>query len=127
MHGAAYPASVPAQTAVVTLPAEIDITNARRLCGEVGSALVSGATVLVANMTATTFCDSSGARILVLAWEQAAVNGIDLRIVVPSAAVRRGFAVMGLDGFLPFFPSLTAALTAPPAQASAARPWLGRS
>jgi anti-anti-sigma regulatory factor len=55
------------------------------------------------------------------------VNGIDLRIVVPSAAVRRGFALMGLDGFLPFYPSLSAALIAQPAQASAARPWLGRS
>jgi len=127
MHDALYPASVPAQTAVLTLPAEIDITNARRLCGEVGAALVSGATVVVADMTATTFCDSSGARILVLAWEQAAVNGIDLRIVVPSATVRRGFALMGLDGFLPFYPSLSAALTAAPAPASAARPWLGRS
>jgi anti-sigma B factor antagonist len=127
MHGAPYLASVPAQTAVLTLPAEIDMTNARRLCGEVGSALVSGATVVVADMTATTFCDSSGARILVLAWEQAAVNGIDLRIVVQSAAVRRGFAQMGLDGFLPFYPSLSAALTTQPAHASAARPWLGRS
>jgi len=127
MHGAPSPASVPAQTAVLTLPAEIDITNAGRLCGKVGSALVSGATVVVADMTATTFCDSSGARILVLAWGQAAMNGIDLRIVVPSTTVRRGFTLMGLDGFLPFYPSLSAALTAPPAQASAARPWLGRS
>ena len=109
------------------MPTEIDITNARRLCGEVGAALISGATVVVADMTATTFCDSSGARILVLAWEQAAVNGIDLRIVVPSAAVRRGFALTGLDGFLPFCPSLSAALIAQPARASAARPWLGRS
>jgi len=127
MHDAAYPASVPARTAVLTLPAEIDVTNARRLCGEVGSALVSGATVVVADLTATTFCDSSGARILVLAWEQAAVNGIELRIVVPSVTVRRGFALMGLEGFLPFYPSLSAALTAQPARASAARPWLGRS
>jgi anti-sigma B factor antagonist len=126
MPGAPESASVPAQTAVLTLPAEIDITGARRLCGQVGAALASGATVVVADMTATTFCDSSGARILVLAWEQAAVNGIELRIVVPSAAVRRGFALMGLDGFLPFYPSLRAALTAAPAPASAARPWLGR-
>jgi anti-anti-sigma factor len=127
MHGCQQPAGVPAHTIVLTLPDEIDINNARRLCGEVGSALISGATVVVADMTATTFCDSSGARILVLAWEQAAVNGIDLRIVVPSAAVRRGFTLMGLDGFLPFYPSLDAALTAELAQASAARPWLGRS
>ena len=127
MHDARDPASVPVPTAVLTLPAEIDITNARRLSAEVNSALVSGATVVVADMTATTFCDSAGARTLVLAWEEAAVNGIELRIVVPSAAVRRGFALMGLGGFLPFYPSLSAALTAEPALASAARPWLGRS
>jgi anti-anti-sigma factor len=127
MHDGPHSASVPAQTAVLAFPAEIDITGARRLCGKVGAALVSGATVVVADMTATTFCDSSGARILVLAWEQAAVNGIELRIVIPSAAVQRGLALMGLDGFLPFYPSLTAALTAEPARASAARPWLGRS
>ena len=127
MHGAPHPASVPEQTAVLALPAEIDTTSARRLCGEVGAALISGASVVVADMTATTFCDSSGARILVLAWEQAAMNDIELRIVVPSAAVRRGFALMGIDGFLPFYPSLSAALEAEPAQASVARPWLGRS
>ena len=127
MPGAPDPVAVPAQTAVLTLPAEIDITNARRLCGKVGAALVSGATVVVADMTATTFCDSSGARALVLAWEQAAVNGTELRIVVPSVAVRPGFTLMGLDGFLPVYPSLGAALTAEPAPASAARPWLGRS
>lgn len=92
MHGGPYPASAPAQTVVVTLPAEIDITGARPLCGEVGAALVSGATIVVADMTATTFCDSSGAHILVLAWEQAAVSGVELRIVVPSATVRHGLA-----------------------------------
>jgi anti-sigma B factor antagonist len=127
MPGSQHPGRVPAQTTVLTLPAEIDITHARRLCGQFGAALVSGATVVVADMTATTFCDSSGARIMVLAWEQAAVNDIELRLVVPSAAVRRGFALMGLDGFLPFYPSLSAALTPQAAHASAARPWLGRS
>jgi anti-anti-sigma factor len=127
VHGCQHPAGVPAQTIVVTLPAEIDLTCAGRLCGQFAAALVSGATVVIADMTATTFCDSSGARILVLAWEQAAVNNIELRVVVPSAAVRRGFALMGLEGFLPFYPSLSTALTPQPAQATAARPWLGRN
>jgi hypothetical protein len=68
MPGSQHPGGVPAQTTVLALPAEIDITHARRLCGEFGAALVSGATVVVADMTATTFCDSSGARIMVLAW-----------------------------------------------------------
>jgi len=127
VHGCQRPAGVPAHTIVLALPAEIDLTCAGRLCGEFGAALLSGATVVVADMTATTFCDSSGARILVLAWEQAAVNNIELRVVVPSAAIRRGFTLMGLEGFLPFYPSLSAALTPHPAHATAARPWLGRA
>jgi len=127
MHGAWYPASAPAQTAVVALPAEIDSTDARRVHATVGAAAGLGVAVVVADMTATMSCDSAGARILVRAWEQAAVHGIDLRIVVPPGAVRRGYPLRGLEGFLPFYPSLGAALTAGPAPATAARPWLGRS
>jgi anti-sigma B factor antagonist len=126
MPGCQHPVGAPANTIVLALPAEIDLTNARCLCGDLGAALASGATVVVADMTATTFCDSSGARVLVLAWEQAAMTNIELRLVVPSAAIQRGFALMGLEGFLPFYPSLNAALTPQPAPATTARPWLGR-
>jgi anti-anti-sigma regulatory factor len=71
---------------VTTLPAEIDVANACRLCGELGSALASGATVVIADMTATTFCRSTGARSPALACEQAAGEGIELRLVVRSHA-----------------------------------------
>jgi len=94
---------------VVTLPAEIDITNARRLGGELGTALAS-ATMVIADMSATTFCDSSGIRILLLAHEQAAAAAIDLRLVVPSAAVLRALALVGADRLLPVYPSLQDAL-----------------
>ena len=90
--------------AVLTFPAEIDICNARRLGGELGSVLASAAMV-IADLTATTFCDCSGVRVLVLAQEQAAATGIELRLVVPSAGVRRTFALTGADRLLPVYPA----------------------
>jgi anti-sigma B factor antagonist len=110
--------AVPAcgQPAVVTLPARIDTAASRRLCGQLGSALASAATV-IADMTATTFCDSSGVRILLLAQEQAAATGVELRLVVPSATVLRALAVTGGGWLLPVYPSLDDAL-APGASAT---------
>jgi anti-anti-sigma factor len=94
---------------IVALPAEVDLAGSRRLCGQLGSALASAATVIV-DMTATTFCDSSGARILLLAHEQAVATGIELRLVVPSARVLRSLARAGADWLLPVYSSLAEAL-----------------
>ena len=99
----------PGGTAVLTLPARIDIAASRSLCGQLGSALTATATV-IADMTATTFCDSSGVRILLLAQEQAIATGVELRLVVSSAAVLRAMATTGADWLLPIYPSLEDAL-----------------
>jgi anti-anti-sigma factor len=98
---------------VLTLPAEIDLCNARRLGGELGFALTSS-TMVIADMTATTFCDSSGVRILVLANEQALTTGIELRLVVPSGQVLRSLALIGADRLLSIYPSLEDALGSEP-------------
>lgn len=95
--------------AVVTLPAKVDTAASRSLCGQLGSALASASTV-IADMTATRFCDSSGVHILLLAQEQAAATGVELRLVVRSAAVLRSLAAMGADWRLPVYPSLEDAL-----------------
>ncbi len=102
-------AGVSDRAAVVTLPARIDTAASRRLCGQLGSALSSAATV-IADMTATRWCDSSGVRILLLAQEQAMATGVELRLVVSSAAVLRALAATGADWLLPVYPSLEDAL-----------------
>lgn len=102
------PGAVP-RTAVVTLPGSMDFSSARHLGGELGSVLASGVTTVIADMTATTFCDSAGARILVAACEQAAANNIEMRLVVPSTFVLRALALMGLGG-LPVYVTLDGAL-----------------
>jgi anti-sigma B factor antagonist len=94
--------------AVIRLPAEIDATNAGRIGDQLDSAFASGAATVIADMTATTFCDSSGARELALAHNKAAAGGIELRIVMPSADVRRIFQLTGLDQVLAIYPGLAA-------------------
>jgi anti-sigma B factor antagonist len=93
---------------VIRLPAEIDATNARRIGEELGSAFASGVATVITDMTATTFCDSSGTRELLLAHHKAAAGSTELRIVMPSAGVRRFFPLTGLDQVLAIYPSLAA-------------------
>jgi len=59
------------RVAVVPLPAEIDITNAREAGRDLLAAIVPGVTAIVADMTATTLCDSAGVTMLALAHSQA--------------------------------------------------------
>jgi anti-anti-sigma factor len=96
--------------AVIALPAEIDMANAHRVGVEFETAFASGAAVVVADMTATTFCDSMGIRALMLAHQRAAANGGELRVVVPSAAIVRVLAITGVDKVLRIYPNLDAAL-----------------
>lgn len=106
-----HPAGAAPKTAVVRLPGSVDLSNARRIGGELGSVLASGVTTVIADMTATTFCDSSGARILVASSEQAAANNIEMRLVVPSGFVLHALRLMGLDRLLPVYLTLDGALS----------------
>jgi anti-anti-sigma regulatory factor len=66
---------------------------------------------VIADMTRTAFCDSSGIRQLLVANDKAAEVGAELRFVIESCAVLRVLQVMGVDGVLKIFPSLDDALT----------------
>jgi anti-anti-sigma factor len=115
----ADPQQVPA--VVVALPAEIDMANADRAGQQLGSDIAPGVRTVIADMTATRFCDSSGISMLVRARKQAAANGTELRLVVASPAVLRTLTLAGLDDLLPTYPSLSQALAAPPAPGSEPR------
>ena len=97
---------------VIALPAEIDMANADRVGQQLGSAMESGVRTVIADMTATTFCDSSGISVLVRARKQAAVNGTELRLVVPATGVLRSLTLASIDRWLPIYPSLSVALAA---------------
>jgi anti-sigma B factor antagonist len=96
--------------AVITPPAEIDLTNAVELQDELDAALDRGFTTLVVDMSATTFCDSAGAAALIRARTRASNMNADLRLVIVGGSfVRRVFELNGADQILPIYTSLDAA------------------
>jgi len=67
---------------VIPIPAEIDTTNARDVrCQLTAAALKPGVRIVIADMTATTFCDSEGLRAFLVAHQRAARNGTELRLL----------------------------------------------
>ena len=104
----------PPQPVVIALPAEIDMATAGRAGQQLGPAFAPSVTKVIADMTATTFCDSSGISMLVRAHKQAAANSTQLRLVMPSTAVRHTLALVQADCLLPIYPSLHQALAAEP-------------
>lgn len=99
----AGPQQLPA--VVVALPAQIDMANAGQAAQQLSAAFAPGVKAVIADMTATTFCDSSGISLLVRAHQRAAADGTELRLVVRSAAVRRALALVRLDDLLPIYPT----------------------
>jgi anti-sigma B factor antagonist len=100
---------------VVAAPEEIDITNAPMLRSALLEAAARGHGTLVADLSRTQFCDSSGLHTLLAAHRRAQAGGGELLLVLGGAAVLRVFALTGIDRMIPSFTSLADAL----AQASA--------
>lgn len=110
------------QPTTVALPAEIDILNAHRIGEELAAACLLGATVVLADMTATTLCDNAGLRMLMMAQRQAAALGTELRVLVPSPHIMRIMKIEEIDAELPLYQSLDEALAGPGVRRSGDRP-----
>jgi anti-sigma B factor antagonist len=96
---------------VVTVPTEVDITNAPGLRAALLEAAAAGSPALVVDMTRTRFCDSAGLRVLVDAHKRALAAGGALLLAVPSTAVLRVLEITGIDQVIPHFASLDDAVT----------------
>jgi anti-sigma B factor antagonist len=99
---------------IVTLPCEVDIGNARRLGRELLGAFGPRVTVVIADMSLSEFCDSSGIRHLLIANDAAMAWGGELRVVVPSPAVLRVMQITRVDQVLRIYRSLGEAMTGQP-------------
>ena len=98
---------------VVVLPAEIDVTNSELVHDKLVAALTTGVGVVVADMTSTSFCDSSGVHAVIFANETAGARGVQMRIAVsPEGSVRRVLQLIGVAGVVPVYPSLAEAIGA---------------
>jgi hypothetical protein len=115
------------EPAVVTLPAEIEQDSAGLALDGVDSlldgpapayaalreAVVSGAPVVVADLTGTTFCDYPGFRQLVAIHHLAATSDVQLRLAMPAeGAVRRWLEFLAHHRLVLAYPGLQAATTA---------------
>jgi anti-sigma B factor antagonist len=115
------------QVAVVSLPAEIDISNADQVREDLLSTINRGPALLVADMSATTFCDSAGVNGLVRAFKRATASGAGMRLVVSAPAVQRILAITGVDHLIDIYPSVAAAMAATDQPAPSAKPGPGNA
>jgi anti-sigma B factor antagonist len=95
---------------VVTFPAEIDMATAGAVGRQVAAALAPGVHTVIADMTASTFCDSAGITMLIRARKQATAHGAELRLLLPCPNVLRVLQIQGVDAVLPIYHSLEEAL-----------------
>jgi anti-sigma B factor antagonist len=96
---------------VVELPAEIDVTNSEQVYQQLIAALAPDTTTVVADMTATIFCDSSGVHAIMHAYETAGARDVRLRLAVsPGTSVNRVLQLIGVGRLMQVYPSLEEAL-----------------
>jgi anti-sigma B factor antagonist len=112
-----FPVTWSERTAVVTVPGEIDLTNADGLRDALLEVLNAGALGLVVDMTKTTFCDSAGISAITRAARRAAANEATMRLAVVSSAVLRVLNLVGIDRLIEIHPSVSAARASLPDQA----------
>jgi anti-anti-sigma factor len=114
---AGFPVATISGLPVVSGPAEIDIANAGQLRAALLAAAAQGHATIVVDLTETSFCDTSGLQVLVLAHRRAAAEGGELRLVVRSATLLRLFSLTGVDHVIPNFTTLDQAVSGLPAVA----------
>ncbi|MGN6796286.1 MAG: STAS domain-containing protein [Streptosporangiaceae bacterium] len=104
---------------VVTMPAEIDVTNSASVDSVLSGVAAQHPAVITADMTSTVFCDSSGIHALARAHRRASTNGGELRIAVGTSPTMRVLELTGLDQVLAVYADVTESLAAPPGEPSA--------
>jgi len=105
--------AAPIVPVVVVLPAEIDVTNSEQVYDQLVAVLAPGVDTVIADMTSTVFCDSSGVHAIMHAYESAAARDVRMRLAVsPATSVRRVLELIGVGRLMPVHASLEEALTA---------------
>src|SRR5262249_10255121 len=101
------------RVAVVKIAAEVDVSNADQAGQDLAAALAQDASLVIADMAATTFCDSAGVTALVRMMRKASASGAGLRLATSAPAVLRVLAITGVDRLIEIYPSVAAAMADP--------------
>jgi phosphoserine phosphatase RsbU/P len=99
--------------AVVTMPAEMDITNASDISDLLAAVIGQSPEVITADMTATVFCDSSGVHALARAHELADAGGSELRLALGGSPTARIVQLTSLDQVVPVYRDVEESLATP--------------
>jgi sigma-B regulation protein RsbU (phosphoserine phosphatase) len=99
--------------AIVTMPAEIDITNSSDVRDLLAAVIGQSPEVITADMTATMFCDSAGVSALARAHELAAAGGAELRLALGDSPATRVIRLIGLDQIMPLYHDVQQSLGTP--------------
>lgn len=92
---------------IVALPATIDMASVSVVRSRLAAAVILGAPVIVADLTATSFCDTAGVRCLLAVRDEAAAAGRQLRLVLrPGSLARRIMVLLEADHLLPVYSSV---------------------
>jgi anti-anti-sigma factor len=98
--------------AVVAFPEHFGMADAEHIGEQLMAAFDRGAPVVIADMSATAWCDGACVDAVVRACRQAAARRAELRLVATDQGVRRLLTAQGLDRLVPVYPSLEAAAAA---------------
>lgn len=91
---------------VVRLPGQIDQVNLQHAYDQLYAAFVSGATVVIADLTDTTSCDGACLRQLTAVQRRAAAQNAQLRLVIPPGSpLRRLVEMTTLADLVQVYPS----------------------
>lgn len=89
------------KTVRAVLPREVDFTNAEQLCAELCALATTGLDAVIADMTGTRFCDSTGFWMLLVVHDRLAEEAIQLEVAVsPDGPVMRALKLIGFDRIL---------------------------
>ena len=99
-------------TIVVRLPGEIYMANANSVGEDLLAAFAPRVRIVIADMSGTRFCDTSGIYALVMAHQRAKACNIEFRVVVPPGEVHGALEKLHLDTMLAIYSRLDVALIA---------------
>jgi anti-sigma B factor antagonist len=94
----------------IAVGGEVDLYTAPRLKEELLRAIDSGATLVLIDLTTTTFIDSTTLGVLVSGLRRLRPNGGELALVVTDRSIRKIFEITGLDRVFPIHETRAAAL-----------------
>ena len=97
----------------MALPAEVDVSNADQIRQDLAAVVAQDASLVIVDMSTTTFCDSAGVTALVRAVRRANASGVGLRVATSAPAVSRVLAITGVDRLIEIYPSVAAAMADP--------------